>query len=147
MRAGPRILASLLMLSPALLCHSAVAQVDLTGEWGQKFHEDGPERGPGPEIGDYTGIPITEAARVRADAWDAQRWEMVEHECEPHPADYAPRGPAALRMWSEVDSIQPAGCRLAHAVEVQAFHANDLHGRAASPLKVRSANLAGIFHR
>ena len=78
-----------------LLSVPAFSQLDPTGEWAPQFHEDQPERGPGPEIGDYTGIPITEAARVRADAWDAQRWEMVEHECEPHPADYAPRGPAA----------------------------------------------------
>jgi hypothetical protein len=104
MTLGARILASFLLLSLRIVSRPAGAQVDLTGEWGQKFYEDAPERGPGPEIGDYTGIPITDAARVRADAWDAQRWEMVEHECEPHPADYAPRGPAALRMWSEVDS-------------------------------------------
>jgi hypothetical protein len=98
-----RILASLLLLALGLVSRPAFAQVDLTGEWGQKISEDEPERGPGPEIGDYTGIPVTDPARVRADAWDAQRWEMLEHECEPHPADYAPRGPAALRMWSEVD--------------------------------------------
>ena len=104
MTPGARILASFLLLSLGIVSRPAAAQVDLTGEWGQKFYEDAPERGPGPEIGDYTGIPITDAARVRADAWDAQRWEMVEHECEQHPADYAPRGPAALRMWSEVDS-------------------------------------------
>ncbi len=31
------------------------AQVDMSGEWQQKQHEDQPERGAGPEIGDYTG--------------------------------------------------------------------------------------------
>jgi hypothetical protein len=100
---GRLIFAPLLIVSLAAVISPAFAQVDLTGEWGQKYYEDWPERGPGPEIGDYTGIPVNDAARVRADAWDAQRWEMVEHECEPHPADYAPRGPAALRMWSEID--------------------------------------------
>jgi len=34
-------------------------------------HEDRPERGPGPELGDYLGIPINAVARYRADAWDA----------------------------------------------------------------------------
>ena len=62
-----------------------------------------PSEVPGPEIGDYTGMPINDAARMRADAWDAQKWEMVEHECDPHPADYAPRGPGDMRIWSEVD--------------------------------------------
>jgi hypothetical protein len=81
----------------------ALAQVDLSGSWGQKEHEDRPERGPGPEIGDYTAIPINDAARMRGDAWDAQQWEMVEHECQPHPPDYGPRGPAEMRIWSDVD--------------------------------------------
>ena len=31
---------------------------DLTGEWAPRFHEDQPERIPGPEIGDYLGLPI-----------------------------------------------------------------------------------------
>ncbi len=86
-------------------CGPAFAQMDLSGEWGQKIHEDEPERVPGPEIGDYTAMPVNEAARLRGDAWDAQKWEMVEHECEPHPADYAPRGPGDMRIWSDVDPV------------------------------------------
>ena len=64
------------------------------------------ERGAGPEIGDYTGLPINDAARLRADSWDAAKWTMPERQCEPHPADYGPRGPAALlRIGSTVDPI------------------------------------------
>lgn len=33
---------------------SALAHVDLAGGWGQRFHEDLPERGAGPDIGDDT---------------------------------------------------------------------------------------------
>jgi hypothetical protein len=86
-----------------LISHPSFAQVDLGGEWGQKIHEDEPERVPGPEIGDYTGTPVNDAARMRADAWDAQKWEMVEHMCEPHPVDYGPRGPADMLVWPEQD--------------------------------------------
>ena len=50
-------------------------------------------------------MPINDADRARADAWDAQKWEMVEHECDPHPADYAPRGPADMRIVAEIDSF------------------------------------------
>ncbi len=96
-------LAAILLLFLGLASRPACAQVDLSGLWGQKMHEDEPERVPGPEIGDYTALPINNAARVRADAWDAQKWEMVEHECDPHPADYAPRGPGDMRIYSEVD--------------------------------------------
>ena len=86
-----------------LLCVPAFAQVDLAGEWAPRFHEDQPERIPGPEIGDYLGLPITDAARMRADSWDASLLTLPEHQCKPHPADYGPRGPANLRLWKEVD--------------------------------------------
>jgi hypothetical protein len=84
---------------------SLLAHVDFSGGWGQRFHEDLPERGAGPDIGDYTGLPINDAARLRADSWDAAKWTMPERQCEPHPADYAPRGPASMRISSTVDPI------------------------------------------
>jgi hypothetical protein len=83
----------------------AVAQMDLSGSWGQRFHEDAPERGAGPDIGDYSGLPVNDAARMRADTWDASKWTEPERQCEPHPADYAPRGPASIRVSSTVDPL------------------------------------------
>jgi glyoxylase-like metal-dependent hydrolase (beta-lactamase superfamily II) len=79
------------------------AQVDLTGEWNPRFHEDQPERIPGPEIGDYLGLPVSDAARMRADSWDASLLTLPEHQCKPHPSDYGIRGPANLRIWKEID--------------------------------------------
>jgi len=79
------------------------AGVDLSGEWAPRFHEDQPERIPGPDIGDYLGLPINAAARQHADAWDASILTLPEHQCKPHPADYSPRGPANLRIWREID--------------------------------------------
>lgn len=95
------LIASLLA---ALTAQLASAQIDLSGEWAPLFHEDQPERIPGPEIGDYLGLPITDAARMRADTWDASILTLPEHQCKPHPADYGPRGPANLRIWKEVDT-------------------------------------------
>jgi len=82
----------------------AWAQVDPSGEWAPRFHEDQPERIPGPDIGDYLGLPINDAARMRGDTWDASLLTLPEHQCKPHPADYGPRGPANLRIWKEVDT-------------------------------------------
>jgi hypothetical protein len=39
---------------------------DLSGFWSPVLHEDGMDRGAGPEIGDYGGIPINEAGRLFA---------------------------------------------------------------------------------
>lgn len=93
----------LLLLMATLLGGPARAQTDPSGEWENRFHEDEPERVPGPEIGDYLGLPINDAARLRGDSWDATLLELPENQCRPHPSDYAWRGPALLRIWKEVD--------------------------------------------
>ena len=95
-----RILAIVVLV---LIAVPAFAQIDLSGEWAPRFHEDNPERLAGPEIGDYLGLPINDAARMRADTWDASLLTLPEHQCKPHPADYGPRGPANIRIWKEVD--------------------------------------------
>ena len=61
----------------ALTSGSALAQMDFTGEWAPIYHEDAPERIPGPELGDYMGLPVNDAARLQADSWDADRISML----------------------------------------------------------------------
>lgn len=80
-------------------------QMDIAGEWAGLFHEDQPERAAGPELGDYLGLPINEAARLHADTWDASRLTLPEEQCMPHPSTYALRGPMNIRIWKEVDSV------------------------------------------
>ena len=92
----------------------ASAQVDFSGEWAPRFWEDQPERVPGPELGDYLGIPISDAARMRAETWDASIQTLPEWQCRPHSADYIWRGPSNLRISKEVDPVSR---------EVTAFHA------------------------
>jgi hypothetical protein len=98
----------------ALVGAPASAQVDFSGEWAPRFWEDQPERVPGPELGDYLGLPISEAARLRAAAWDASIQTLPEWQCRPHSADYIWRGPSNLRISKEVDPVSR---------EVTAFHA------------------------
>src|SRR5213075_2715613 len=82
----------------------AFAQVDFSGEWAPLYHEDSPERLPGPELADYLELPINDAARMRADSWDADRISVVqEYQCRPHAADYALRGLGNIRIWREFD--------------------------------------------
>ncbi len=81
----------------------AFAQVDLTGMWAPIFHEDQVERIPGPDVGDYAGLPINDAMRLRADSWDASLLTLPEHQCKPHPSTYGFRGVGNLRISAEVN--------------------------------------------
>src|SRR5437588_8947687 len=110
--AGPFLLLVLMTLPSGRV----LGQIDPSGEWAPRFHEDEPERIPGPELGDYLGIPINDAARLRADSWDATLLELPENQCRPHPSDYAWRGPAQLRIWKEID--QPSQKLIAYHTHI-----------------------------
>jgi cyclase len=86
-----------------LVAGAAPAQPDLTGAWRSLRHEDLPDRGPGVGLGDYTGIPLTDAARQFAESWDAARLSMPQQQCRVHVAPYIYRGPMNLRVWEEKD--------------------------------------------
>jgi hypothetical protein len=92
-----------LLLLGSLLGAPAFAQLDLTGIWSPVFHEDQPERIPGPELVDYLGLPINAAARQWALAWDPSRLTLEEHQCQVHTVAYMYRGPLLLRIWEERD--------------------------------------------
>jgi hypothetical protein len=90
----------MLWISPAF------AQADFAGNWAPIYHEDFPERIPGPELGDYMGIPINDAARLRGDSYDADRISVVpEYECRPHGGDYSMRGLANMRVDNILDPM------------------------------------------
>jgi hypothetical protein len=74
-------------------------RVDIAGYWAVTISEDQPHRAPGPELGDYTGLPMNDAARQKAEAWDATILSQPERQAQAHPAQYWMRGPGpALRI-------------------------------------------------
>jgi cyclase len=81
------------------------AQRDISGNWTALYHEDQPHRIPGPDLGDYTGIPLNDAGRLKADSWDASILTLREHQAKPHPSTYSLRGPANIRINREVDPV------------------------------------------
>jgi hypothetical protein len=91
------LVAALAAASPAW------AQTSLVGEWSPRYHEDQPDRIPGPELGDYTGLPLTDGARLAADSWDASRLTLREHQCKVHNGPYILHGPIQFRLWEEKD--------------------------------------------
>jgi hypothetical protein len=65
--------------------------------------EDWPDRIPGPELGDYAGLPLNAADRLRATTWDASILSLPDYQCRVHPSDYA-NSFADIRMWSDIDT-------------------------------------------
>ncbi len=104
-----------LAVAIALVPLPAFAQVDFSGTWATRHHEDSGERGQGGELGDYLGLPLTEAGRMRADTWDAALYGLPEWQCRPHGADYMWRSVHPVRITKEVDPVTG---------RTIAFHAN-----------------------
>src|SRR5438045_4210847 len=97
-------LALRVLLLIAVLNTPAFAQTDLSGEWFPVAHEDREvDRRGGAAIGDYTGLPINDAARTRADNYDASVFALPEWQCRPHGVDFIPLGLSEMRIWKETD--------------------------------------------
>jgi glyoxylase-like metal-dependent hydrolase (beta-lactamase superfamily II) len=75
--------------------------VDLSGYWSPVLHEDLTERGPGSEIADYGGFPLTEAGRLWALSYDPSRVTLRHHQCEAYLAPYQMRALGNFRIWEE----------------------------------------------
>jgi cyclase len=91
----------------------AFAQVDLSGVWADRITEDAYERSGGPPLGDYQGIPLNDAGRMKADSHDHSEWSLPEFQCRPHPAPYQWRALGAVRISEEIDPVSR---------ELTAFH-------------------------
>lgn len=89
-RLGRLGVAAVALIAAAAPAH---AQIDISGEWGSRLHEDLNDRMEGPELGDYTGLPLNEAGRRKAQTWDAAILSSPEEQTKPHSAHYSMRGP------------------------------------------------------
>ena len=97
-----------------LAAPGALAQWDLTGNWSPPRGEDRLDRGPGPALADFLGLPINEAGRQFALSWDPCRYTLPEQQCQVHTVGYIiHRGPLRLRIWEERDptSQEPIAIR------------------------------------
>jgi hypothetical protein len=99
------IVALSLFVVATLATAPAFAQVDFSGEWATRHHEDSEERGQGGELGDYSGIPLNDAARLRADSWDAALYGLPEWQCRPHASYTMWRSVHAARIWKVVEPV------------------------------------------
>ena len=61
---------------------------DLSGYWTNVFHQDPGLGTGGGNLVDYTGIPLNEAGRLYALAWDASRMTVRQQQCPSYVAPY-----------------------------------------------------------
>ena len=94
---------ALLLFAATLISVPAFAQIDLAGHWVARAHEDWEERGPGPEIVDYLGLPINDEARARALSYSTSSLALPERQCLYYAPPYVGIGPFGLEIWAETD--------------------------------------------
>jgi glyoxylase-like metal-dependent hydrolase (beta-lactamase superfamily II) len=93
----------------------AAAQIEVAGDWDQPsgipgqlgggFHEETQDRGGGPDLGDYAGLPINDAARYKASHYSPSWLTVPEHQCLPHPSPYQYRSPGSLSIDKIYDPV------------------------------------------
>jgi hypothetical protein len=70
-------------------------QSDLSGMWRPLPRNQG---GSGLD-GDYAGLPMNEAGRLRAQSWVPENFEVPEFVCRPHAWDYSLEAGASRMRW------------------------------------------------
>jgi hypothetical protein len=95
---------------------------DMSGEWSARSREDWEDRTLlGTNPGDYTGFPLTDAARQFADLWNASILSLPTQQAIPHPAQYIMRGPGPNFRMSKI--LDP------HTREFIGYRLDGVYGR------------------
>ncbi len=89
----------------ALLATPLFAEVDLAGNWDQRWHEDYIEIAPGPEVVDYLGLPLNDQGRAKALSYSASMLSLPERQCMYYSPEYLLGGPFRIKIWSEADPV------------------------------------------
>ena len=94
-----------LFLMTILLSVPAFAQIDFSGEWAVRNHEDCLTNSCQPPLGDYLGTPLNAAGRLRAETSAESIWGIPEYQCRPHSPAHQWRGVGGSRFQKEIDPI------------------------------------------
>ena len=81
------------------------AQVDLSGTWSARHYGDSLANrpGPGPTPVDYLGLPLNDAARVRALSYSPSQVSEPDRVCALYAPSYIMIGPFGLKIWNETE--------------------------------------------
>ena len=83
------------------------APVDLTGYWVSVVTEDWRWRMATPPKKDYQSLPLNQAARQAADAWDLEKDNAAGLQCKPYGAGNIMRQPGRLHItWQDENTLK-----------------------------------------
>ena len=108
----------------------------VSGYWNPLGHQDNYNYGGGPDPGDFSGLPITDAARKAAQQYDADEFEMPELMCRPFMATYAPRTLSTMRIWDTTDPQTQEQTKIETTMAFADPHRDDLDARVQSSVSV-----------
>src|SRR5687767_15734544 len=76
----------------------AAARVDFSRQWGAVNHQDAMNRGPGPDLADYTGLPINEESKSISLSYTAAVLGMTERGCMFYTENYLLFAPHSIMI-------------------------------------------------
>ena len=82
---------------------SSNSGIDISGSWSYGGDQDADYGTAAGSVADYGGIPLNEAGRLYALAWDASRMTVRQQQCAGYGIPYAYYSPGNFRFWEERD--------------------------------------------
>ena len=125
----------------------ALAEIDLSGSWTSKNHEDAMERGAGPNPDDWAGLPFNESGRAKALSFSQSIISMPERICWFQTQWHIAAGPFSLKIWSANRSSDGQDHRVGDRRMGNSRAHDHLDGRASASLEKRSARSDRLYHR
>jgi len=93
--------------TPPAASPQSIAPIDLTGTWVSVVSEDWRWRMMTPAKGDYASLPLSDAGRKAADAWDYQVSQTPENACKPFGVGNIMRMPGRIRIsWQNPSTLK-----------------------------------------
>ena len=93
--------------APPVQSAQQAAPIDLTGYWVSVVTEDWRWRMATPPKGDYQSLPLNQAARKAADAWDLEKDNTAGLQCKPYGAGNVMRQPGRLHItWQDENTLK-----------------------------------------
>ena len=97
----------LVMAAPAIgqTTGPPISGIDVSGSWFPGHHQDSTLGTAAGDMVDWGGIPLNDAGRLYALAWNASRITVRQHQCAGYVPPYFYYAPGNYRFWEERDLI------------------------------------------